>query len=159
MMDKLKKLVKNKSIVTIAAVVVCLAILYFAYQKRVDSLTNPVSVPFATQKIAARTKITAEMVGSVKIPASMLTSNIVKTPANIVGKYVNYNTFIPSGSLFFSSVLVDWNNMPDSAWSEIPDNETIVSLTVSAATTNGNSIFPGDKIDLYYKSYDVNDKL
>jgi hypothetical protein len=49
--------------------------------------------------------------------------------------------------------------MPDSAWSNIETGNTIVSLAVNVNTTYGNSIFPGDKIDLYYKSFDADGKL
>jgi hypothetical protein len=154
-----KKIFKNKSIVTIMAGAVCLIILFFAYNYRIKQLTNPISVPYALQDIPARTLIDKEMIGTVKIASVMVTSNVVIGEDNIKGKYVNYNTFIPAGSLFYSSVLVTWENMPDSAWSNIYKESTIVSLNVNIRTTYGNSIYPGDKIDLYYKSVDTDGKI
>ena len=154
-----KKIFKNKNFVTIIAFAVCLIILIVAYNYRINQKTNPVTVYYAKEDIPARTEITSEMVGTIKIPSSMVTSNVVRNINSIIGKYVNYNTVIPSGSLFYTSVLVDWENMPDSAWSNIETGNTIVSLAVNVNTTYGNSIFPGDKIDLYFKSFDADGKL
>ena len=44
--------------------------------------------------------------------------------------------------------------MPDSAWDNIYKDYTIFSLSVSTNTTYGNSIYPGDSIDLYYMTSD-----
>ena len=66
---------------------------------------------------------------------------------------------IPAGSLFYSSALVEWSAMPDSAWSNIANDNTIVSLSVNTRTTYGNSIYPEDKIDIYYQNYDSNGQL
>ena len=49
--------------------------------------------------------------------------------------------------------------MPDSAWADIPDGYTVVSLNVDTETTYGNSIFPGNYIDLYYETFDETGKL
>ncbi|NLC48615.1 MAG: hypothetical protein GX758_04580 [Tenericutes bacterium] len=154
-----KKLFKNKSIVTIIAGAICLAILFVAYNYRIKQLTNPVSVPYAIEDIPARTLIEKEMLGTVKIASVMLNTNVVVSDTNIIGKYVNYNTFIPAGSLFYSSILVNWESMPDAAWSNIYKENTIVSLNVNTKTTYGNSIYPSDKIDLYYKSVDEDGKI
>jgi len=157
--DLLKKFGNNKMLVTIIAAILCAGILAYAYSARIKQKTNPVTIYYAKDDILARTEITEDMIGSKQIPASMVTSNVIRDYDNILGKYVNYNTLIPAGSFFYNTVLVDWDNMPDSAWSNIPEGNTIVSLAVNVNTTFGNSIFPGNKIDLYYKSYDSNSKL
>ena len=155
MMDKVKAIFKSKSVVTIVAVAACLIILYVAYNYRIKQKTNPISVPYAVKDIEARTEITDDMVGTVKMASSMVSANVVIDKTNIIGKFVNYNTFIPAGSLFYSTILVNWETMPDSAWSDIETGHTIVSLTVNNEMTFGNSIFPKDKIDLYLKTSDT----
>ena len=44
--------------------------------------------------------------------------------------------------------------MPDSAFANIPDNYTIYSLGVDLHSTYGNSIYPDNYIDLYFKAID-----
>lgn len=145
------KLFRNKGIVTIIAIAACLAILFFAYRYRVNKAINAVSVPIATRTLEARKLIDEDDIKTVKVAYSMITSNVIINKEKIIGKYVNYNTFIPEGSLFYDSAVVTWSSMPDSTWSDIPEGNTIVSLSVNSQSTYGNSIYPGDKIDLYYQ--------
>lgn len=153
-MEFIKKFFKNKSVVTIIAIVLCIVILGVFYNWRIKQKTNPIEVPFALTDISARTQITSEMVGVVKVSSSMVNENVITRTSDIIDKYVNYNTKIPKGSLFYKSTLVNWEEMPDSAWANIYKDNTIVSLPVSSKMTYGSSIYPGDNIDLYYQTYD-----
>ena len=146
------KLFHNKSIVTLVSIVVCLAILFFAYRYRVNTAINAIDVPLATKRLEPREEITKDSFRSIKVAQSMITSNVIISEEYLIGKYVNYNTYIPEGSLFYSSAVVTWDHMPDSAWADIKEGYTVFSLSVDAGTTYGNSIFPGDKIDLYYQN-------
>lgn len=159
LLTSLKRFFANKNTITILAVIIAVLILYFGYNYRIKQATNPVSIPYAKVEIQPRTQITEDMIGYVKVPASMVTTNTARTINDIVGMYSNYNTVIPAGSLFYKSTLVTWAQMPDSAWADIPDGYTVVSLNVSTETTYGNSIFPGNYIDLYYAAYDESGKL
>lgn len=145
------RLFRNKGLVTIVAIAACLAILFFAFRYRVNKAINAISVPIATRTLESRKLIEEDDIKTVKVAYSMITSNVITNKENIIGKYVNYNTFIPEGSLFYDSAVVTWASMPDSTWSDIPEGDTIVSLAVNSQSTYGNSIYPGDKIDLYYQ--------
>ena len=150
----LKRIFGNRGVVTLIAMIACIAIIFFAYKYRVEKEINAISVPYAVRDLPARTEITEDMIGSVKVASSMVTSTVIQNKNNVLGKYVNYNTYIPAGSLFYSDVIVNWDDMPDSAWKNIYTNYTIFSLPVGVTTTYGNSIFPGEKIDLYYQTFD-----
>lgn len=153
----MKKLFGNKGVVTFLGGILCIIILFFAYRYRVNKEINPISVPYAKTRLEVRTEITEDKVDTVKVPASMVTEGVIRDKSQVIGKYVNYNTFIPAGSLFYSSSVITWDQMPDSAWSDIEDGNTVVYLSASDATV-GSFIYPGDKIDLYYKTSD-NGKL
>ncbi len=155
----LKRFFGNKNTVTIICVLAIVLILYFAYNYRIKQATQPLRVPYARQEIQPRTEIKEDMIGYVEIPKKMVTTNTITNVNDILGMFANYNTVIPSGSLFYRSTLVTWDQMPDSAWSDIPNGYTVVSLNVNTETTYGNSIFPGNYIDLYYVAHDSNGKL
>lgn len=155
----IKRFLKNKNTVTILCVILIVVVIWVGYSWRIKSQTNPVKVPYAKQDIQPRTKISAEMIGYMEVPASMVQENTVTNAADIEGKYANYNTVLPEGSLFYKSTLVNLEDMPDSAFSDIPDGYTVVSLPVDNDLTYGNSIYPGNYIDLYFKSTDENGKL
>ena len=158
----LKRFFTNKNTVTILAVIVAVLVIYFGYDYRIKQQTNPIRVPYAKQEIQPRTQVTEDMIGWMEIPRNMynkISSNAITLKNDIVGKYAAYNTVIPAGSLFYRSTLMTWSEMPDSAWADIPDGYTVVSLNVNTETTYGNSIFPGNYIDLYYQTYDETGKL
>lgn len=152
-MNFIKSLMHNKNVVSIICGVICFVIIFFAYRERVNDKVKAISVPYALQTISARTKIEEKHIGTVKVASSMLTDNVVRYEKEILNKYVNYNTTIPKGSLFYKSSIVDWKDMPDSAWSNIAEGNTIVSLSVSGFTMFSNSIYPNAVIDLYYQTY------
>ncbi|MBQ3141927.1 MAG: hypothetical protein IJB82_00250 [Bacilli bacterium] len=153
------KFLKNKNTVTILCVIGACIILYIGYNYRINQATRPISVPYAKVEIQPRTLITEDMIGMIEVSSSVVTGNTATSIAQVIGMYSNYNTVIPAGSLFYTSTLVTWDDMPDSAWADIPDGYTVVSLPVDTETTMGNSIYPGNYIDLYYVDYDDQGKL
>lgn len=159
--NTLKRFLSNKNTVTIVGVFVGVLVLYFGYRWRVNQAVTPISVPYAKQEITSRTKITEDMVGSISIPKSMVSSsnNIVTSSSDVIGKYVTYGAIIPINSLFYSELLVTEDKMPDSAFADIPDGYTIYSLSVDLHSTYGNSIYPDNYIDLYIKAIDEDNKV
>lgn len=151
---QLRRFLKDKNTVTILCTAAAIIVLYVGYTIRINNATAPVRVPYAKVEIQPRTLIDDSMIGYMEVPGSMVSTNVVRVAMNIIGKYSNFNTVIPAGSMFYSTVLVDWKDMPDSAFANIPDGNTVVSLSVNYDSTFGNSIFPGNYIDLYVKTND-----
>jgi len=146
-----KRFLSNKNTVTLIAIIICTVILYGFYNWRVKSAVTTQYVCYATQTIPARTQITKEMVSTVKVLSSTVTQNTVTSCDQVIGKYASYATEIPESSYFYQSALMNKEEMPDSAFDDIPDGFTIYNLPVTFERTYGNSIFPGDYIDLYMK--------
>lgn len=147
----IKKFLSNKNTVTIVGILVGLVVLYIGYNYRINSAINPITVPYATQTIAARTKITSDMIGSIEVPPSMLKGDPITSVSQIVGKYTNVNTVIPKGSLFYSASVVSQSELPDSIIYNYTDGYVLVNMSVTTATTYGNKIYPGNYIDIYLK--------
>lgn len=146
----IKRFLKNKNTVTILALLLCIGIIHWFYNYRIKKDTEPISVPYAIREIEPRTLITSEMVGTLKVARSMVNSSVITSTSRIIGKYVNYDSTVPKGSMFHAEALVDWEDMPSSLWQGIEAGETVVSLPVNLDSTYGNSIFPGNYIDLYF---------
>ena len=160
-LNGIKKFLMNKNTVTILGVLAAIAVLYIGYNWRVKQAIDPQKVPYAKVEIASRTLITADMVGYTTVSKDMLKNNpnIIRNSGLVVGKYVSYGTTIPENSLFYSQSLMTEEEMPDSAFANIPDNYTIYSLNVNLHTTYGNSIYPGNYIDLYVKLVNDNGEI
>ena len=159
--NTLKRFLSNKNTVTIIGVIAAVLVLWIGYSWRVSQAISPIKVPYAKHEITSRTKITSEMVGTIEIPKSMLSSskNILDAPSKVIGKYVTYGATIPANSLFYSELLIEKDKMPDSAFANIQDGYTVYSLSVDLHSTYGNSIYPDNYIDLYVKAIDEDNKV
>lgn len=153
------RFIKNKNTVTIVALILCICIIYWAYNYRIERKTSPINVPYALREIEPRTLITSDMIGTMKVPSYSIKAGVAKNSSLIVGKYVAADTVIPAGSLFYDGATVTWDELPSSMYADIPEGYTIVSLPVTLDSTYGNSIFPGNYIDLYFVTTDSNNKL
>ncbi len=151
-MIAIKRFFQNKNTVTIFAILLAVGIIYFAYNYRIKRKTEPVNVPYAVKELAPRTLITDEMVSTKKVPGGIVTKNVITNTSNIVGKYVTNTAVIPEGSMFYQSAIVEWEDLPSSIAKDIPDKETLYRLHVDLDSTYGNSIFKGNRIDIYFKT-------
>ena len=156
---QIKRFLQNKNTVTILGAVLVVLILYFGYNYRINQAINPVRVPYAKVTIQPRTKITEDMIGYVDVPPAMVKGKIITNQNLIVGKWSNYNTIIPFGSLFFQDSVISASELPDSAFVSIPAGYTAFNLPVDTESTYGNSIFPDNYIDLYLKAFNADGKI
>lgn len=171
----IKKIMNSKTIVTIIALAFCFVVIIWAYDSRVSKKINKVPIPVASKRINAREKIELPdkkkkiegNVKTIKVASSLLSENVIRdinyfsgnAPTNAndneekkdYNKYVNYNTFIPANGMFYDSAVVDWDDMPDSAWGDISKDETILSVGITESNAFGNAFYPDDTIDLYIK--------
>ncbi len=158
-LNALKRLITNKNTVTIFGVIVIIFVLYLGYNYQVQQATTPQSYPVAKVTIQPRTQITAEMIMNADVIPSMLKGDAISNKASIIGKYVNYNTVIPEGSLFYKATVVTKDELPDTAFVSVKEGEVPYAFPVTTASTYGNSIMPGNYIDIYMKAKDDNGKL
>ena len=153
---KLKNLLANKNVVTIIGAVLIVIVLYAFYKWRVNSAINPITVPYAKETIGPRTKITSDMIGHLEIQQSSLKGNVLTNEnTQIVGMYSNVNSTIPAGSLFYEGIVVRYEDLADSFLIDMPkDSEgnymIAYNYKVNVETTYGNSIYPGNYVDIYF---------
>lgn len=146
----LGRFISNKNTMTILLVVVGIAVLYVVYNIRVESAVKPVTVPVALKSISATSQITESDIKFVSINSDFLDgTDIIISSQSVINKYVTTGTSIVEGSLFHKSQVVEKSELPNAVFDDIPDGYTLFPLTVSENSTYGNSIYPGDRIDLY----------
>lgn len=155
----LKKFLGNKNTVTIIIVIIILALLYFGYTSQINSSVNPVSVPVAKVTIQPRTEITNDMIETIDVPQIAVQNNVVLATSQLIGKYTAINSVIPQGSMFYKEVIVEKADLPDSVFSDVKDGEIPYQFAVDMESTFGNSIFPGNKIDIYMKAVADDDQI
>lgn len=157
-MNGIKRILKNRNVVTALLLIVALVILYFGYTLSIKKETNPVSVPVAANAIPPLTQITAEDVTYKSIPSSALNESVLRTSNLVVGKYTTVNVTVPVGSMFYKEWVVDEKDVPGN-WIEKLDyekGELGYYMSVNVESTLGNSVLPDSYVDLYMKIVDEN---
>ena len=146
-----KRFFKNKNTVTIIGVIIILVLLYVGYSTQINQAVEPVTIPVATETIQPRTEITDDMVQEIDMPNISVSDNVIQDRSQIVGKYSNINTVIPEGSMFYTDTVISESELPDAAFTKVKAGEVVYNFPVDMETTYGNSIFPGNKIDIFMK--------
>lgn len=156
-----KRFLANKNTVTILGVLLAIMVLYIGYNYRVKQATTPVTVPYAKEELSSRTLITSDMIGYMEVSSSVVrnSANLITNASELINNYVSFGTTIPANSMFYKSQILTSNEMPDSAFADIPEGYTVYSLNVNLHSTYGNSIYPGNYIDLYFKGIDDTDRI
>ena len=150
-----KKFLTNKTTVTLVGILLGLGVLVGFYLYRVSKEVNPTRIPVAKRDIAATEEITKDDIEYIKVRKNFLKSaDVYQTTTNLIGKYVATGTSIPKGGMFYTTQVVEKKELPNAIFDEIPEGYTIYQLKVNETTTYANSIYPGDKIDLWLKTTD-----
>ena len=157
----LKKFLSNKNTVTILAVFVGVVFLYVAYNMRVKQAIEPKTIPMANTKITANTVIKSDMIEYIEVTNSLIrkSPNLVTDANQLIGKKIAPGSSIPEHGLFYTDQLTDSDEIVDSTTADIPDGYTIFELPVNLDKTYGNSIYPGNYIDLYFKATTDDNRL
>ena len=150
--NSFKKFLQNKNTVTVVGVVAAIIVLYFAYTMRINSAINPVVVPYASTQIPAGTQITESMISTREVPPSMLQGEVIQNIGEIVDKYSAADTVIPEGSLFYKRAVVEKEQLPANIILDYPKGYVLYNLSVNTESTYGNSVYPGNYIDIYLKA-------
>lgn len=151
--QSIKKFMQNKNTVTVVGVILAIVILYVAYNMRVKSAINPISVPYAVKQIKAGEQITEDMVGIRQVPPSMVDGvDIYTNQGDVIGKYANADSIIPEGSLFYQRAVVEKEQLPANIILDYPKGYVLYNLAVTSESTYGNSVYPGNYIDIYLKA-------
>ena len=156
-----KRFLSNKNTVTIVGVIAGILVLYIGYNWRVKQATTPVQVPYAKVRLDSRHEITSEDIGYMNVSSEVVkkSPNLIKSANQLIGKQIQYGHAVPANGLFYSDQVVDKASTPDYAISNIKDGYTVFNLNVDINTTYGNSIYPGNYIDLYFKCVDDGRKI
>lgn len=158
----IKRILSNPNTLTFLLVIGLIVVVYFVYDGLVSKAISPVVVPYATEQLKEKTKITNDMIGTVKISGSSVRASgqgLIQARGQILNKYVAEGYQIAENSFFYREALTDKNAADTTAFTNAPDGYTIFRLSVDFHSTYGCSIMPGNYIDLYFKAKDDEGKI
>ena len=150
--SSLKKFLQNKNTVTVLGAILCIFILYFVYTYKINSALSPIVIPYAVTQIPSGTQITEEMIDTVEVSPFMLKGEVIQNIGEIVDKYTAADTVIPMGSYFYKRSVVEKEQLPANIILSYPKGYVLYNLAVDTDSTYGNSVYPGNYIDIYLKA-------
>lgn len=149
----LKKFFSNKNTVTIIGVFAAVIVLYVGYNSTVNKAITPISVPYAVETISPGQQITEDLIAIKNVSSETVADGFAYTnKSDVLDKYANADSVIPKGSLFYKRSVVTKDQLPDEIIYDYPDGYVLFYMDVNTETTYGNSIFPGNYIDIYLKA-------
>lgn len=153
LLERIRKLFLNRNTVTILAVFAGVIVLWLVYSATLSKAVDPVKVPVANKDLVAGTQITSDDFDMVEINSEALKKASVYTSSTqIVGQYINNGTSISKGAMFYQEQVVTKDKLIERDLETIPEGYRMYWLAVDNTTTYANSIYPGDKIDLWLKT-------
>lgn len=161
----IKRFLSNKNTVTIIGVILGLVVLYVGYNYRVNTAVETVTVPYAKKTIGATKEITADLVGTMEILKSTVkqSKTLIQNYGSVVNTAESYcvaeRAGVPEGGFFYNNQIKRCKEINRRVFDDMPDGYKAVSLSVNIKTTYGNSMYPGDYIDIWVKSKSQDNKL
>ena len=150
--NNIKGILLNRNTVVILAVLAGVVVLWLIYNTTLNNAIQPKRVPVAARDLPAGTMITSDDVEFVEVNNDFVkSSSIITTTGRLYNYYVNNGTGIAKGAMFYTSQVVDKSELKDRDLEFIPEGYTMYWLKVDNTSTYANSIYPGDKIDLWIK--------
>ena len=92
------------------------------------------------------------MIATREVPPSMISGDVLINKGDIIDKYAAADTVIPEGSLFYRRSVVEKEQLPANIILDYPKGHVLYNLSVSTESTYGNSVYPGNYIDIYLKA-------
>ncbi len=148
----IKRIFQDKNTVTLLGVVAAILVLVIGYNFRVKQAINPRTVPCAKETIDGGTQITENLVTTCQIPTTMLKGQVLLNQGDVIDKYVSPDSIIPAGSFFYERLVVEEEQLPANIILKYPSGYVLYNMSVTTASTYGNSIYPENYIDIYLKA-------
>jgi pilus assembly protein CpaB len=139
----------SKGLLVVALVMsLVTALLVYNYLKSLSTQTTPrdgVAVVVAKAAIVAKTRITAEMVKTVKIPADYVQPGAITDPAKVVGVTAREN-IVAGEQITGRLLLLEGKSVGFTGL--IPQDKRAVTVAVSEVTGVAGFVKPGDRVDV-----------
>ena len=167
LLNTIKKFLANKNTVTILGVLAGVVVLYIGYNYRINQSVATIQVYYVKQAVGSNTQLTEDMLGRVTI-----NSKLTKTYKNLVTRlsdiqddngefyYVNFDHSLTEGSLLCTDDLISKDQKADEKlYKNLEEGYRIRAISVNMDSTQGNSIAPGNSIDIYLSGKDETGKI
>ncbi len=161
LLNTLKGMLSNKNTITILGVLLGVVAIYFVYDNRVKSTATEITVYYVKSDVPANTQLKKENIGTVSINSSLAKTykGLVTNDGQIMDSkkqyyYTKFDHTLSTGQLLSTEDLVAPDEkLPSKMYNLDPEMKQF-EIPVDTDLTQGNSIAPGNSIDLWIKGRD-----
>ena len=160
-----KKFLANKNTVTILGVLAGIIVLFIGYNYRVKHAVETISIPYAKKTIGSAEEITPDSVATMEVLQKMVNNNksIISNINQVLNTGTSYcvseRTTVPTGSFFYSEQVKPCNLVNSNPIKTMPKGYQVVTIPVDILSTYGNTMVPGEYIDIYARMTSNDGKL
>ena len=164
--NTLKNILANKNTITILGVLIGVIAIYFVYDNRVKAATSTITVYYVRESVPANTQLTEDVLEKIQVNATLaktykgLVTSLAQVKAGSGQSaeffYVNYDHSLTAGQLLSTEDLVSPSDKLPNKTYNLDEKLKQFDLTVDLDTTQGNSIAPGNSIDIWVQGTDEN---
>lgn len=155
--NRIKSLLLNRNTVVILSVFAGIIVLWYIYNKQLDKVIKPTRVPAAGTDLIETKQINSGDITYVEVNTGFVKkANILTSAGSIINKYVANGTSIKKGALFSKEQVVDKADLIVRDVEAVPTGYSVYNFNVNFDSTYANSIYPGDRIDLWIYMEDAN---
>ncbi len=164
-LNTLKRFLANKNTVTILGVLLGIIVLFIGYNYRIKHAVETVSIPYAKKTIGSAREITPDAVGTMEVLKKTVSDNknIIANIGQVLNTATSYcvseRTTVPTGSFFYTEQVKPCNLVNSNPIKTMAEGYKVVAIPTDILKTFGNTMVPGDYIDLYAKMTSDDGKL
>lgn len=133
------------------AILVCNGLLF---DVAVKNSVDYIEIPVAAVLITPRTKISESHIRMERVPSAMVSDSIHKSIDDIVDLWVKYSVTLAPGSFFYHEYVEVAENVGDHPQLMLEHGQGVASLAVDLLTSAGNTLLPGQYVDIVFTSKD-----
>lgn len=145
---------KINKYVIIGAVVSLGVCSYLFFQISLKQAISLVEVPFVINTIYPHQQVRSEDIEIREIPSYYVENNVWLKKDEIVGKYVDLQSKLVPGMLFYKHLLIDESAVQDLPMLLLKPNQSAFAYATDLYKSLGNSLEINQKVDLYFTYYD-----
>ena len=143
---------KRKIAVVLCLILVVCALVYgvpYWLEMEVSKRLDLVEVVIAKEDILPRTVIKESHLDTLWIPSAYVDDKAYVSEHEVIGKLSHFNGYIPAGSLFYRSALVESDDVSDGVLFELKEGQVLFAVETSLVQLAANALIENQVIDIY----------
>lgn len=150
-----EKLKRQKNLTTLVLLFLFGLLSAYIYNITVKNSVDLQSVPITSAYLKEGSVIEEKDISFQEIPSAAITADVILNQEELLGKVIDYGNALAKGSLFYSELLSDKQEVKDVGLFELEEGQIATTLEITEKTSYSNSLRVGHRVDLFFSGTGV----